>query len=69
MATKLLTDGITSSYPCTNPDLDPKDQFYVHLSGYGSSEYVIDDTDLEIFSSTTSQGLVGGAFVRSSRLV
>ena len=49
VATKLLTDGIASSYPCTNLDLDPEDQFYVHLFDYGSREYVINDIDLEVF--------------------
>ena len=49
VAIKLLTDGIASSYPCTNLDLDPEDRFYVYLSGYGSSEYVINDIDLEVF--------------------
>jgi hypothetical protein len=27
VATKLLIDGIASSYPCTNPDLDPENRF------------------------------------------
>ena len=49
VATKLLTNGITSSYLCTNPGLDPKDRFYVHLTDYGSNEYVINDLDLELF--------------------
>ena len=38
VATKLLTDGITSSYSCTNPDLDPEDGFYVYLADYGSND-------------------------------
>ena len=49
VATKLLTNGITSSYPCTKLDLDPEDQFYVHLADYGSTEYIINDIYLELF--------------------
>ena len=49
IATKLLIDGIASSYLCTNPNLDPEDQFYVHLVEHGSNEYVINDIDLEVF--------------------
>ena len=49
MATKLLTDGVTSSYPCTTPGLDLEDRFYVHLANYNSTEYIIDDLDLELF--------------------
>ena len=37
------------SYPCTNPDLDPEDRFYVHLAEHGSNEYIINDIDLELF--------------------
>ena len=43
----MLIDSIASLY--TNPDLDPDDWFYVHLADYGSSEYVINDIDLEVF--------------------
>ena len=49
IATKLLTDGITLLYPCTNPVLEPKDRFYVHLANYGSDEYIINNIDLELF--------------------
>ena len=49
IATKLLTDGITSLYPCTNPGLEPEDRFYVHLANYGSDEYIINNIDLELF--------------------
>ncbi|KAF8800028.1 hypothetical protein BYT27DRAFT_7217359 [Phlegmacium glaucopus] len=49
VATKLLTDGIASSYPCIKPDLDPEDRFYVHLADFGSDEYVVNDIDLEVY--------------------
>jgi len=34
VATKLITDGISLSYPCINPGLSPADRFYVHLARY-----------------------------------
>ena len=49
VAIKLLTDGISSLYPGTNLELDPEDQFYVHLADYGSNKYIINDIDLELF--------------------
>ena len=49
VAIKLLTDGISSLYPGTNLELDPEDQFYVHLADYGSNKYIINDINLELF--------------------
>ena len=46
VATKLLSDGIYSSYPCTNLELDPADRFWVHPDG--TNGYVISDVDLEV---------------------
>ena len=62
VATKLLINGITSSYPCTNPDLDPEDRFHVHLTDYGSNEYVINDLDLELFPHLPSSLLEDTSF-------
>ena len=49
VATKLLTDGISSLYPCTNPTLDPEKRFRVRAvraKGRGDlEEYSIDDAD------------------------
>lgn len=42
---KLLTDGIASSYPCTNTGLDPADRFWVQRS---EGDYLIIDVDLEL---------------------
>ena len=46
VATKLLSDGIFSSYPCTSLELDPADRFWVHPEG--TDGYVISDVDLEV---------------------
>ena len=48
VATKLITDGISMSYPCINPELSPADWFYVHLADFGSSDNIIKDLDLEM---------------------
>jgi hypothetical protein len=49
VAAKLLTDGIFSSYPCTNPELDPRDRFVIYPLKPGRDEYTISDADLESF--------------------
>jgi hypothetical protein len=54
IATKLITDGISSSYPCTNPKLSPQYRFNVcpTISDTDLSEnYQIDDLDLEIVTT------------------
>jgi hypothetical protein len=48
IATKLITDGITASYPCTYPNLDPRRWFCFRPSGVDSAlsdTYVINDLD------------------------
>ena len=49
VATKLLTDGIASSYPCTDPRLDPSERFYMRKVRDESNQekYVIHDVDLD----------------------
>ena len=47
VATKLLTDGISSSYPCAKFNLDPADRFRVHPSRVRRNEYSIVDKDLQ----------------------
>jgi hypothetical protein len=48
VATKLLTDGIPSSYPGTNPDLDPEDRFTVFPSQphQNDPQWIVRDQDL-----------------------
>jgi Zinc knuckle len=48
VATKLLTDGIPSAYPSTNPDLDPEDRFIVFPSQchQGNLQWTVRDQDL-----------------------
>jgi hypothetical protein len=48
VATKLLMDGISSSYPCTRPELNPRSRFVVYPLRPGRDEYTIIDDDLEI---------------------
>ena len=50
VATKLLTDGIRSSYPGTDHNLDPEKRFYMWPTSAenGQEKYVINDVDLEI---------------------
>ena len=50
VATKLLTDGIRSSYPCTDHNLDPEKRFYMWGTSVENDQvkYVINDVDLEI---------------------
>ena len=52
VAAKLLTDGISSSYPCTDPCLDPKKRFYLRRTSSedGQVKYVINDTDLDMLT-------------------
>jgi hypothetical protein len=45
---KLLTDGISSDYPCTSPGRDPESQFHVHPSFNHKDVHSIIDTDLNI---------------------
>ena len=49
VAAKLLTDGIASSYPCANPQLDPSNRFFMWpvCLGDGLEKYVINDIDIE----------------------
>ena len=49
MSTKLLMDGISSSYPCTKSLLDPTERFRVERSSAeGYDEYFITDLDLNL---------------------
>ena len=50
VATKLLTDGIASSYPCTDPRLDPCKRFYLWRTPLedGQIIYRVVDVDLDI---------------------
>ena len=48
VATKLLTDGISSSYPCTNPRSNPEFWFCMQCSDLDREAYEIADLDLEI---------------------
>ena len=50
VATKLLTDGISSSYPCTEPHLDPSKRFYLWQTRAEDRQdmYVIHNVDLDI---------------------
>ena len=43
-----MADGISSSYPCTNDQLDPSGQFCVLPAENNREEYVISDLDLEM---------------------
>ena len=43
---KLLNDGVSSSYPCTNDGLDPADRFWVQRAEGDTDEYIIVDLDL-----------------------
>ena len=49
VAVKLLSDGISSSYPCTNPRLDPSRRFYLWppRTEDGITNYTIYDADLD----------------------
>lgn len=49
VATKVLTDGIPSYYPCTEPTLDPEDRFYVHPVAFSCDKHV-SDIDSNIFT-------------------
>ena len=48
---KLLTDGVSSSYPCTNTGLNPVDRFWVQRAEGNADEYLILDADLEVDTS------------------
>ena len=51
VATKLLIDGIASSYPCTNPDLIPSRRFHLRRTAEdGQVKYIVNDADLEILT-------------------
>ena len=51
VAAKLLIDGIPSSYPCTNPDLDPSKHFHFQQTTEdGQVKYIVNDVDLEILT-------------------
>lgn len=49
VAAKLLTDGISSSYPCADSRLDPNERFYLWppRAEEGTRNYVIYDADLD----------------------
>ena len=47
VSTKLLMDGIASSYPCTDYSLEPEYRFHLQ-PGRQLDEYVIQDRDLEL---------------------
>ena len=48
VASKLLVDGISTSYPCTNPYLNPEDRFAIYPRQLNDDVYRINDKDLEI---------------------
>ena len=48
VTTKLLIDGIASSYPCTNHGLNPADRFWVRQSEVEKNNYTISDLDVEM---------------------
>ena len=45
---KLLTDGVSSSYPCTNDELNLTDRFWVQRAEGDADEYLIVDVDPEV---------------------
>jgi hypothetical protein len=59
---KLLTDGIASSYPCVNDELDPYDRFWVYCSETETDTYLISDADLEVDTSIVKSWLENPAF-------
>jgi hypothetical protein len=48
VASKLLVDGISSEYPCTNPRLNPEDRFTIYPRQPNDDNYRIHDRDLEM---------------------
>lgn len=48
VAMSLLRSGIHAHYPNANPETETDDRFFVHLKDYGSSTYVVIDTDLNV---------------------
>ena len=54
---KFLTDGISSSYPCTDSGLDPAERFWVQKAEGNSGEYLIVDMDLEVDTSVPNTWL------------
>ena len=51
VATKVLTSGIISFYPCTDPTLDPKIGFYLHPVTLDCDECLVNDKDLKVLTS------------------
>ena len=47
IASKLLTDGISSSYPGSNVDLDPDNRFEVYPSRFQPNTVIISDADVQ----------------------
>ena len=62
VAKKLLIDGITSSYPCTNNGLDPTDRFWVQKAEDKTDQYLIIDVDLEVDTSLPKAWLEDSMF-------
>lgn len=59
---KLLTDGIASHYPCTNPELDPGKRFRLFPLRPGQTKYTLDDRDLEILATIPKLSLEDPSF-------
>ena len=48
IAAKILADGIISSYPCTDPMLNPKDGFNSHTAAYSCNEFIINNIQVDV---------------------
>ena len=62
VAAKLLTNGISSLYPNTQPNIDPEDWFVVHPLKPEDEEYTIQDHDLDLYVSVPKPLLEDPAF-------
>jgi hypothetical protein len=59
---KLLSDGIASSYPCTDDEINPYDRFWVYRSETEEDTYLISDADLEVDTSIARSWLENPTF-------
>jgi len=63
VATKLLTDGITTHYPCVRPDLDPGRRFTLYPPRPGREDaYTIRDADLDLLTHVSRAQLENPRF-------
>jgi hypothetical protein len=64
VATKLLTDGIWSHYPCAKPDLDPETRFSVLEMSFSqeTGQYLIVDRDLQMHTYVPESSLRDPSF-------